>query len=232
MFKVLNSDLTSPFKNFQYEMEKEYICENFDDSNKECSRGFYATNVEGLIYCFIKGRKVFEVEVSGREKRFNQFKHRFEKQTILREISEEELKKLLEDESHIVGYNLLGLCFPINPFEIEHDRITQLDIDNLKKWISVRKFVFNSVEDSLIENSTESTRDFVWYALMDSLWELLLEPIENSIKILSESSKKYLIELSLRDSLKAYQSSIFHNIKEWRYIKHELGVNPFQCCYS
>jgi len=43
LYKVLNEDLTSPFKSFQFELGKDYYCDDFDESNEECSAGFYAT---------------------------------------------------------------------------------------------------------------------------------------------------------------------------------------------
>jgi len=223
MYKVLNDDLTSPFQGFQYEIGKEYVCEDFDDSDKECSKGFYATNIEGLIYSYRKGRKVFEVEMGGREKRFDQFKHRFEKQTILRVMPEAELKKLLSEESQRVGYNLLEICFPINPFKIKHVvELTQADIDNLKKWASVRDSIWDSISNSVsgsISNSVsgsvgcsirDSIRDSVWSSVGDSVWNSVGDSVWNSVWV--------------------YISSLFPNIKKWKYVEHEEGVNPFQCC--
>ena len=98
-YKVLTKDLKSPFKYFQYELSKEYVCSDFDESDKECSRGFYATDIEGILYSLKYPRRVFEVEVSGKERIFNPFKQRFEKQTIIREIPDDELKRLVKEEN-------------------------------------------------------------------------------------------------------------------------------------
>jgi len=36
------------------------------------------------------------------------------------------------------------------------------------------------------------------------------------------------VEASLQGSVYAYISSLFPNIKKWKYIEHKEGVNPFQ----
>jgi hypothetical protein len=38
----------------------------------------------------------------------------------------------------------------------------------------------------------------------------------------------YSVEASVRDFIYAYISSLFPNIKKWKYIEHKEGVNPFQ----
>ena len=63
LLKVLNKDLKSPYQNFQFEIGKKYHCEDFDESNKDCSSGFYATDIDGLPYAYNIHRKVFECEV-------------------------------------------------------------------------------------------------------------------------------------------------------------------------
>jgi len=246
MYKVLNADLRSPFQGFQYEIGKEYVCEDFDESDEECSEGFYATTVEGIVYSYRKGRRVFEVEMGGREKRFDQFKHRFEKQTIIREIPEVELKKLLEEESQRVGYNLLEACFPIHPFEIEPVEVTRVDIDNLKRWASVwssvRDSVGNSVGDSVrdsVGNSVgDSVRDSVgssvWSSVGSSVWASVWASVWSSVgSSVGDSvgdSVRASVWASVWASVGAYISSLFPNIKKWVHIEHEEGVNPFQCC--
>jgi hypothetical protein len=205
-YKVLREDLKSPYQDFQYEIGQTYVCPDFDESDEECSRGFYATDLEGLPYAFRKGRmKVFEVEMGGKERKFNQYKHRWETQTILREVTEGELRELLVKESEKLGYNLSEVCFPLNPLtEVDHGEVTEDDIENLKKWASIRDSIGDSVKDSVRFSVWTSVWDSVGYSIGDSVWD------------------------SVWDSIYAYISSIFPNIKKWEYIDHEEGVNPFQ----
>ena len=59
LYKVLNKDMASPFQNFKYEIGKEYICKDFDENiNNDCSKGFYATDIEGLPYSFNIFKKI------------------------------------------------------------------------------------------------------------------------------------------------------------------------------
>ena len=149
-YKVLKEDLKSPYQDFQYEIGQTYVCPDFDESDEECSQGFYATDLEGLPYAFRKGYKVFEVEMGGKERKFNQYKHRWETQTILREVPEGELRELLEKESERVGYNLSEACFPLNPLtDVDHCEVTEEDIENLKKWASIRASIRDSVRVSV-----------------------------------------------------------------------------------
>jgi len=169
-YKVLESDLTSPFQGMPYEIGVPYNCPDFDESERLCSRGYYATDTEGLVYSLRPGKLVFECEVWGRKKVFDQFKQRFENIKVIKEV--EDLPALLK--SCDCGYNLYEACFPINPFGIDAKPVTDKEIALLGAWASV------------------------W----DSVWA----------------------------SVRAYVSSLFPNIREWKYINHEVGVNPFQSC--
>lgn len=159
-YKVLTKDLKSPFKNFQYEIGEEYVCEEFDEGDEKCSDGFYATDVEGILYSFNKQKnnKVFEVEVSGKSKIFDQFKQRFERQTIIREVPMEELKQLVKAEDEKLDYKFEEAMFPFNPLFGEPKEVTEEIKELLNKWASVRDSVWNSVWGSV----RGSVRDSVW----------------------------------------------------------------------
>ena len=208
MYKVLNRDMKSPYQGFETEVGVEYSCPDFDDSDKECSRGFYATEPEGLVYSYRKGRRVFEVEVWGREKRFNQYKWRFENQKLIREVPESELRVLLEKESERVGYNVLESCFPINPLtdivREDFERVSDEEIELLKRWYSVGSSVRYSVGYSV----GDSVRFSVWDSVGDSVWDSIVDSVGYSVW--------------------AYISSLFPNIKKWKYVEHPEGENPFQ----
>ena len=115
LYKVLNQDLKSPYQNFQFEIGKKYHCENFNTSDEECSRGFYATDIDGLPYAYNIHRKVFECEVGGKSKEFNIYKRRYENMKLIREVPREELVKLAKPRDLILGYKLSEIINPINP---------------------------------------------------------------------------------------------------------------------
>ena len=195
--KVLNSNLTSPFKEFKYELGKQYVCENFNsDPTQDCAEGFYATDIEGLFYSFNIDRKVYEVEVEGKQVIFDQFKQRFEKQTLIREVPFEEIKELALAEEVRLGYKLSEILFPVNPLLIESEPVTEKEIALLREWASVRA----------------SVRASVWASVWDSVGASVWDSVGDSVE----------------DSVEAYIYSLFPNIKDWKYINHKEGENPFQ----
>lgn len=240
--KVLNADMTSPFQNFKYERGKEYVCEDFDsDPNKDCAPGFYATDVEGLIYSFRPGKEVWEVEVGGKSVIYDRFKQRFEKQTIVRKLTEKEIRELARNAK--VGYNLEEVIFPINPFLI-NNQITEKHIELLKVWASVPALdlVWHSIRVSIwhsVRNS-DSVLDSVWKSVWESGWNSVIDLVWNSLVasdsisdsiwdlVSNSNSDRDLVYKSLVASGWAYISSLFPNIETWKFISHEPGVNPFQ----
>ena len=184
VYKVLNVDLTSPYQGFEFELGKTYVCDDFDTSDEECSNGFYAVGFNGLVCAINKdGKKhsVFEVEVGGRSKEFNQFKRRYEEITIVRELSDDEIKEGLLACEEKEGYKVCEACYPIHPFSVE-----PIPLEDAKKLLQEWKKVWASIWDSVRDSVT------------DSVW--------------------------------AYVSSLFPNIKKWKYINHKEGVNPFKSC--
>ena len=155
MYKVLinkNGKLISPFQKYEYEVGKKYIVEDFDDNNNlDCSRGYYATEIEGLIYSFrnLSGYCVYECEVSGRKVEIDQFKRRYERLKLVREVPLEEIRLLALAEEEKVGYKLSEALFPIHPFKIKADPVTEKEIELLKKWASVWDSVWASIKDSV-----------------------------------------------------------------------------------
>ena len=121
MYKVLKRDetgkLVSPIQDFEYIPGKEYYCQNFDtDRNRECSHGFYATDIDGLIYSFrnLPKYEVWEVEVGGRKVEIDQFKRRYERIKLIRQVPNEEVKELALALESKVGYKLSEALFPVN----------------------------------------------------------------------------------------------------------------------
>jgi len=246
LLKVLNEDLTSPFQRFQFEIGKEYVCDYFDESSDECSRGFYATDFNGLSYSLNKEKKhsVFEVEVSGKSKEFNQFKRRYEKIVILRQLTEEEIKTGLLACCEAEGYNVFESCYPVHPFKIDptitiEDAVVLLNLSR-KVWNSVRGSVWDSVWDSVRDSVWNSVRGSVWGLVRGSVGGLVWDSVRNSIWNSVWNSVWDSVWGSVRDSVGnsvggsvwnsvwGYYSSLFPNIRKWKYIDHEEGVNPFQ----
>jgi hypothetical protein len=251
--KVLNPDLRSPYQDFKYKIGKKYVCKNFDeDPKKDCSYGFYATDIEGLLYSFNINKKIFEVEVGGKSVIYNQFKQRFEKQTIIRECSFDEIKVLALQEEEKLGYKLSEALFPFHPFHVEGKLNRSKHIELLKQWASVGASVWDSVGASV----GASVRDSVWASVgdsvgasvgasvWDSVWASVGDSVRDSVWASVGDSVGASVGASVRDSVwasvwasvgasvGAYMSGLFPNIQDWKYIKHENGKNPFQPCIN
>jgi hypothetical protein len=225
MYKVLEREdgkLKSPFQGFVYEPGKEYICKDFDtNSNNDCSRGFYATGIDGLIYSFrnLPGYEIWEVKVGGEKVEIDQFKRRYERLKLIRQVPFEEIKKLALAEEEKVGYKLTEALFPVNPLQIKRKgAVTKKEIELLKKWASVRDSVWASVWDSV----WDSAGDSVWDSVGDSVWDSVGDSVWDSVGA--------SVGDSVLASVGGYISSLFSNIKKWKHINHPEGENPFQPC--
>ena len=216
LYKVLNKDLTSPYQGFEFELGKKYVCDNFDTSDDECSNGFYAVDFNGLVYAINKdGKKhsVFEVEVGGRSKEFNQFKRRYDEITIVRELSDDEIKEGLLACEEKEGYRVCEACYPVHPFEVN-----PMPLEDAKKLLEEWKKVGALIRDSVKVSIWVSVWDSVRVSVGDSVWDSVGASVWDSVGN------------SVMDSIWAYISSLFPNIKKWKYVNHEDGVNPFQSC--
>ena len=222
LIKVLNGDLKSPFKNFQYEIGREYTCPNFDTSDEECSNGFYATDFNGLSYSYQKGRNIYEVEVGGKRKEFNEFKRRYEKIVIARKLSGKEIVIGLKKANEEMGYDVLHSVFPINPLKGNPKTVTLEEMELLREWHIVMGDKLGSVTNSACKTLQDNvgydvrisvTRNVgsaltdMWRGVWDNVWDSIWESIEAPIW--------------------AYVSSLFPNIKNWNYVKSDKGINPF-----
>ena len=221
LYKVLRRDgrLFGPFQKYEYEAGREYICEDFDSNpSNECSRGYYATGIDGIIYSFrnLPGYEVWEVEVGGRGVEIDRFKRRYERIKLVRQVPLEEVRALAEAEEENVGYKLSEALFPVNPLKIEAGPVTDEEIELLKKWRSVRRSIRHSVWDSV----WDSVWGNVWGSIRDSVWDNVWGSIRDSVW--------GSIRSSVWDSVGAYISSFYPGIKTWKYIDHPEGENPFQ----
>lgn len=131
----------------------------------------------------------------------------------------------------------------INPFVDKKRRVcNKQDRSNLEKWISVWDSVYESVVVSIRESAGASARDSVRRSVLRSVEESIEESIE---KFVWESVRRSawasysIVELavqggpwmsvwwSIREIVWAYVSSFF-NLQKWKYVEHQLGVNPYQ----
>jgi hypothetical protein len=231
MYKVLKRNetgkLVSPIQNFEYIPGKEYYCQDFDtDRNRECSHGFYATDIDGLIYSFhnLPGYEVWEVEVGGRKVEIDQFKRRYERIKLIRQVPNEEVKELALALEPKVGYKLSEALFPVNPFKIKAQSVTEQEIELLKRWILVSASVRALVGASVWDLVWDSVRDSVSDLVSDLVWESVIASVNDSVSDLVWES----VWDSILDSVSAYVSSLFPNIKKWKHIDHPIGENPFQ----
>ena len=236
LYKILTKvgdEYYSPFQNYYYGtlkefLNKEFVCDNFDISDKECSNGFYATEIQGLIYTNLSNNKVvFEVEMSDNNTKFSDYKWRWEKQTFLRELSLEEAKELVKKESNKMDWDYYNMMFPKNPLEVK-SKITNKHKLLLQQWGSVWNLAWDSVGDSVWSLAWNSVRGLVWQSIQVSVRALVGESVRNLIQVSVEDS----VGDSVMASIAAYISSAFPNIKKWKYIEHEEGVNPFQSCVN
>ncbi len=244
LYKVLirrDGNLVSPFQYYKYEPGKEYVCTDFDPNpENDCSRGYYTTGIEGIIYSFrnLPCDEVWEVEVGGRGVEIDQFKRRYERIKLVRQVPLEEVRALAEAEEERVGYKLAEVLFPVNPFKIKAGPVTDEEIELLKKWRNVRGNVRGSIGDSIWDSIWSSIWDNVGRCVRDSVWSSIWDNVGRCVggsvwdSVWGRSSVldslRGSVEDSVWDSVGAYISSLYTSIKMWKYIDHPEGENPFQ----
>ena len=235
VLRVVGNSIYSPLQNYYYGEIKEvigkkFICDDFSKNEKECDKGFYATDIDGLIYCMnnSKSNRIFEVEVGGRSKVFNEYKQRYEEQTIVRMLSENEVRQLIREQSDKMDWDYYHACYPVNPLELDIPFNKDKALKLLKEWASA----WDSVEASVEASVRASVRASVGASVVASAWDSVEASVWASVEASLCNSVWASLCSSVWDSvwasLYAYISSLFPNIKKWKYIEHKEGVNPFQ----
>ena len=216
-------------------MEKKLVCENFDDNEyKECAKRFYATDIEGLVYSLNKHKdnRVFEVEMGGRSVVNSEYKQGFEEQTIIRMLPKSEVRKLIKEQSKIMDWDYYHTCYPVNPLKINKPFDKEKALKLLKEWASVRDSVGGSVRDSVRDSVWNSAWNSVGNSVENSVWASVggsvRDSVWNSMWNSVRDSVWASVWASVWDLAYAYISSLFPNVKKWKYIEHEEGINPFQ----
>lgn len=117
LYKVLDKDNKSPFKGYLYPIGEWQHCSDFDEDRTHiCSKGFYATGIEGTTYAFSKDMNMWEVEVKGRFVEFDVYKRRYEYMKVIRKLDNDEIVKLAKAKEKELGYKLSEILFSDNPF--------------------------------------------------------------------------------------------------------------------
>lgn len=223
LLKVLNEKLKSPYKDFEYEPNRWYTCKDFDDDPaRDCSRGFYAVDVEGLPYAYRPNKQIWWCEVDGKEVEYDLIKRRYEKIRITHQADLDEIKQMAVSRERECGYKLSEVLFPFNPLVVFTDEeamekiVTPLTLERLREWIAVQDSVEYSVGTSVRICIQDSVGSHVWHS------------VRGSVGTYVRYSINHFVGDSVWASIWAYISSLFPDIEKWKYIDHELGVNPFQ----
>ena len=146
LYKVLDTGRMSPYQKMVYELGKKYHCDDFDDDPlHDCSRGFYATDIEGLPYAWRtgQGKSIYEVQVWGEEVEFDQYKRRYENIELTRRCTKAEIFRAAKNLEGRLGCLLSEILWPINPLCITDRKIDYVSL--LKQWASVGASVRASV---------------------------------------------------------------------------------------
>jgi len=114
-------------------------------------------------------------------------------------------------KGEVYQFNLEEARNPINPLTKKHKPNKQ-DIDNLRKWASVRASVGASVRASVRASVGASVWDSVGYSVGASVRASVWDSVGDSVW----------------SSVWAYAGSLFPNIKTWKYTEHKEGEYPFQ----
>jgi len=239
LYKVLkrvSGRLRSPFQDYEYKPGKEYTCKNFNaDVEVGCSYGYYATELEGLIYSFCDSPEyeIWEVEVGGRRVEIDQFKRRYERIRLLRRVPLEEVKKLALAEEEKVGYKLAEVLFPIHPLRVKARLVTEAEIGLLKDWGLVWDLAWASIRDS----AWDSVRVYIWDSVRSSVGNSVWDSVRDSIRSIRslvrasawDSVRVYIWD-SVWASVGAYIFSLFPGIADRKCVEHSKDITPYQPC--
>ena len=228
MYKVFDKGLRSPFQQMPYEKGIWYACDDFDENiRNECSRGFYATDVDGIPYSIRPGRHIYEVEVKGKAVECDQYKRRYEKIKIVRKCTKTETIAEAQKIEGKLGYKLSEVIYPVHPLKGVARKPQKKDVDNLILWTSTeRSFVEDSVADYMEPPVVDTIRDSV----VDTMWGSMTDTICGSLGISVVypiwDPVVYPIWSSVVDSI---WDSVWGYVSGW-FFNYEKEANPFQPC--
>ena len=151
------------------------------------------------------------------------------------------------------GINLAEAINPINPLKLTPREVTESDKELLKKWVSVKASVWDSVwvsvRASVWDSVWDSVRASVWDSVGDSVWVSVWASVGVSVWDSVGASAWASVGASVRDSVWdsvgdsvwdsvgasvgasvwAYIGSLFPNITGWKCAPKTDGY-PYQPC--
>jgi len=113
----------------------------------------------------------------------------------------------------IYKFNYQEALNPINPLKVRRHKPSKNDILLLKEWASVWDSGWASVGASV----RASVWDSVWASVRDSIWD--------SVRASVGASVWASVRASVGDSVRGYISSLFPEIKNWKYLKEGQNFN-------
>ena len=186
---------------------------DYDTSSNPCGRGLHASRNPND--CFIGAKipcRAFRVKGINRLAGDKQ-KSRYKALKIIAEI---------KDLNKLFGWNYTEAINPIHPFKIKPPKITENEIALLKVWDSVGDSVRGSVGDSV--------RASIWDSVRGSVGVSVGGLVGGVVGGLVWDSVGDSVGGLVWDSVWGYIGSLFPDIKNWKYISHEKGIYPYQCC--
>ena len=248
MYKVLKREegrLFSPFQHMEYEPNKTYTCENFcTDERQGCAEGFYATDVDGIIYSFrnLPGYEVWECEVGGDKVELDQFKRRYETIRLIRHVPNDEVKSLALAAEESVGYKLAEALFPVNVLKIKRTNPpTEEEIKWLKQWIAVRdSFQYSDSMWSSVRNSVvDSVGDSIWDSMVDSVGNSIWDSVRIGVGDSVGNSVWDSVWISVRNSTADnVWSSVWSSVADsvgnsvWDSVRNSTADNVWSSVWS
>ena len=201
--------------NYREHIGKTVLCPNGNAKLGICTRGVIHASVKPND-CFV-GTSIpcSAYRVEGKPVCGDKKKYGFLDLTILEEIP---------DLDKLFGWNYTEACNPIIPLKGKAKKPTQIELDLLKQWASVRDSVWASVWDSVGDSVGASVGDSAWASVGDSAWA----SVRDSVWASARASARASVWASVWASVGAYIGSLFPNIEKWTCVDHKKGSYPFQ----
>ena len=90
--------------------------------------------------------------MSGKNVKFNEYKHRWEKQKFMRILEDGEVRELIKKQSDTMEWNLYKCVYPVNPLEIDCHIVDNDVLKLLRQCAIVKASMQASVRDSVFDS--------------------------------------------------------------------------------
>lgn len=225
LYKVLDKNSCSPFRKFKFEVGVEYICEDFDgDCTIDCSRGFYAVDIDGLLYSWRSHCEVWRCEVGGKRVEFNQFKRRYEKIKLIEKVEPSEVKQLALAIEPKVGYRLSEVLFPINPLLIDRAKVpSPFELEVVKKWAAVAA-VSDAVGITVMAVAGSAVGVTVRDMVRNTVGEAVGSAVRAKVRVAVRIRAGAAVMDTAEEAVWAYIGSLFPGITKWKYFQPAVDL--------